>query len=126
MTATLPVTPAAGPDASLATTERDSVAHWVQRARRARELVSQLDLVRVRRHDTEELDKLGQITAALAGLLKADTPAPRASTPSAASARRANAPQRAALPARAAARHPETPATDQLTTIWRYMSRATD
>ena len=42
----------------------DTVSGWIHRARRAQELVSQVDLNKVARHDAAEREKLAAISGA--------------------------------------------------------------
>ena len=48
--------------------EGDSVQDWIDRARRAHDLVERVDLERVSAHDAEEIKKLDKVTAALGDL----------------------------------------------------------
>jgi hypothetical protein len=48
--------------------ENDSVQDWIDRAKRAHDLVERVDLGRVEAHDAKEVNKLDKITAALHSL----------------------------------------------------------
>ncbi len=48
--------------------DNDSLQAWMDRAKRAHELVEAVDLDKVVKHDTEEVDKLNSVTGALADL----------------------------------------------------------
>ena len=50
----------------------DSIHDWIERARRAHDLVEQVDLSKVSSHDAAEIDKLGKVTSALDSLSKGE------------------------------------------------------